>query len=82
MASLVLLLTELLKHQNTDLSYSSPPPPTNSCAASANNAAASGGANARPPIRTPVEHYKNNNCEDFVEDVPEFIQVSVDLVWP
>lgn len=81
MASLVLLLAELLKHQNTDLLYSSPPPPTNSCGSAANAAAASGGANARSSIRSPVEHYKNNG-EDFVEDVPEFIQVSVDLVWP
>lgn len=75
MASLVLLLSELLRHENTDYLTSSSPPPPSSVANSCAVVAAKGVSTKR---------VSNNSSSNYnlPEEFEELPRICVDLVWP
>lgn len=80
MASLVLLVSELLKHPNTDLAYSTSLP-LSSCGATTSTGAPCFTEKrvAKQPATTPAD--RCNKGDNFGQDLSE-LRVCVDLVWP
>ncbi|XVF24212.1 hypothetical protein REPUB_Repub13aG0108300 [Reevesia pubescens] len=69
MASLVLLLSELLRHHEPNFAFLTPLP--QSCGASMS-------VTAKKPLRNDANKYES----EIVEEDPQELRVSVDLVWP
>ncbi|XAR66473.1 hypothetical protein NMG60_11012730 [Bertholletia excelsa] len=82
MASLVLLLSELIKHQGADLAFLTPLPPA-TCAAAVVNAPPQSAANwvSRSRSGNSTEGFGKAGEKDAEEDLAE-LRVSADLVWP
>ncbi|XWS56792.1 hypothetical protein CRYUN_Cryun09bG0116100 [Craigia yunnanensis] len=77
MASLILLLSELLRHHEPNFAFVTPPPsscfspPLPPCGASMS-------FTAKKPLRNDANKYES----EIVEEDPQELRVSVDLVWP
>lgn len=80
MASLVLLLSELLRHGNADQLIPQLPLSASSSTSFALQAAFTNN-NGAPPSSTVAENSSkfNKEVEEFQEDLP---RISIDLVWP
>ncbi|EYU27981.1 hypothetical protein MIMGU_mgv1a017382mg [Erythranthe guttata] len=78
MASLVLLVSELLRHENVDSLISSSSSST-STAAGAPPSAASRVAASKTPRRILPARCKNGTQDQLQEELP---RICVDLVWP
>ena len=67
MASLVLLLSELIRHHEPNFAFVTPP----FCGASMS-------ITAKKPLKNDANKYES----EIVEEDPQELRVSVDLVWP
>ncbi|XWS65775.1 hypothetical protein CRYUN_Cryun05aG0142600 [Craigia yunnanensis] len=79
MASLVLLLSELLRHHEPNFAFVTRPP--SSCFSSSplpRSCGASMSFTAKKPLRNSANKYES----EIVEEDPQELRVSVDLVWP
>ncbi|PIN19324.1 hypothetical protein CDL12_07984 [Handroanthus impetiginosus] len=74
MASLLLLLSEILRHENLDKLMSSPSPSSAAAPPSSSAKRAAG----KPAKSLPLQ-FENYGQVQFQEDLP---RVRVDLVWP
>lgn len=79
MASLVLLVSELLKHTtNNDLAFPATSLPTSSSCGATTTGGAPCFTDGKWVAKLPADRCKN---EEFMEDLSE-LRVCVDLVWP
>ena len=81
MASLVLLVSELLRHHEPNFAYVTPPPSSSSRFSSAPPCGASMSFTANNPLRNDATNSKKSVSE-LVEEDPQELRVSVDLAWP
>ncbi|KAL0310636.1 UNVERIFIED_CONTAM: hypothetical protein Sangu_2358300 [Sesamum angustifolium] len=70
MASLVLLLSEILRHETIDNLIATPPPSSSATAPP---------PSATTPVRSLPSGCRNTGQDQFQDDLP---RVCVDLVWP
>ncbi|WRX11524.1 hypothetical protein QQP08_004011 [Theobroma cacao] len=80
MASLVLLLSELLRHHEPNFAFETPPP-SSSCFSSPPPPASCGASMsfaAKKRLRNDANKYES----EIVKEDPQELRVSVDLVWP
>lgn len=77
MASLVLLLSELLRHENVDQLIALP---VSASSSTASTSCAAQAATARVAEKSSKSHKKSDHEEEFqLEDLP--CRVCVDLIW-
>ncbi|OMO75872.1 hypothetical protein COLO4_25827 [Corchorus olitorius] len=81
MASLVLLLSELLRHHEPNFAYATPPRSSSSCSF-ASAPPPSCGASMSFTAKKPLRSDRNKQEPVIVEEDPQELRVSVDLVWP